>query len=284
MRPSLLELIYKLTHPSSFNYTERISWFFYDSENDIPYIHRTFLRLLMLSWKSSNKKMNTKIFSIVLLVGMCALSIFWLANQPSKANETVFQKANINKGTSQTIQTNESMEKVTLGAGCFWCIEAIYLNLKGVESVLSGYMGGSVKNPTYRQVVTGNTGHAEVVELTFDPSIISFGEILEVFFETHDPTTLNRQGNDVGTQYRSAIFYYNDEQKRIAEDIIKKLDASGAFNNKIVTEVTKASEFYEAEDYHQNYYELNKSQPYCTYVIKPKMDKFKKVFSDKLKE
>ncbi|MCC5921041.1 MAG: peptide-methionine (S)-S-oxide reductase MsrA [Cyclobacteriaceae bacterium] len=176
------------------------------------------------------------------------------------------------------------MEKVTLGAGCFWCIEAIYLNLKGVESVLSGYMGGSVKNPTYRQVVTGNTGHAEVVELTFDPSIISFGEILEVFFETHDPTTLNRQGNDVGTQYRSAIFYYNDEQKRIAEDIIKKLDASGAFNNKIVTEVTKASEFYEAEDYHQNYYELNKSQPYCTYVIKPKMDKFKKVFSDKLKE
>lgn len=176
-----------------------------------------------------------------------------------------------------------ALDTITLGAGCFWCVEAVFLELKGVKRVTSGYMGGHVKNPSYREVCNGTTGHAEVAQLVYDPQVISYDEILEVFWQTHDPTTLNRQGADVGTQYRSAIFYHNDEQRRIAEAYKVKLDASGAFRAPIVTEITPASTFYAAEDYHQNYYALNGEQGYCQMVIRPKVDKLRKVFADKLK-
>jgi peptide-methionine (S)-S-oxide reductase len=175
------------------------------------------------------------------------------------------------------------METITLGAGCFWCVEAVFQNLKGVVSVTSGYMGGAVNKPTYKEVCTGSTGHAEVAQLVYDKSQIRLEEILEAFFLTHDPTTLNRQGNDFGTQYRSAIFYHTEEQKLISESIITELNQSGAYPDKIVTEVTKEKEFFKAEDYHQNYFNDNKTQGYCQFVIQPKVDKFRKVFKDKLK-
>lgn len=175
------------------------------------------------------------------------------------------------------------MEVITLGAGCFWCVETIFQELKGVQKVVSGYMGGQTKNPTYKEVCSGTTGHAEVAQITFDPSVVSLSEILEVFFQTHDPTQLNRQGNDIGTQYRSAIFYHTEAQKEEAGKIMTALKSSGAWERPIVTELTKASQFYPAEDYHQNYYNLNSEQPYCQYVIRPKLDKFKKVFKDKAK-
>lgn len=175
------------------------------------------------------------------------------------------------------------LDTITLGAGCFWCVEAVFTELKGVKSVTSGYMGGHVKNPSYREVCNGTTGHAEVARIVYDPKEITFDAILEVFWQTHDPTTLNRQGADVGTQYRSAIFCHNEEQRRIAEAYKQKLDASGAFRAPIVTEIVAATTFYPAEDYHQNYYALNGEQGYCQMVIRPKLDKFRKVFADKLK-
>jgi len=174
-------------------------------------------------------------------------------------------------------------EKATFGAGCFWCVEAVFQQLRGVEDVVSGYSGGSVKNPSYREVTSGRTGHAEAIQLSYDPSVISYRELLEVFWSVHDPTTLNRQGADVGTQYRSAIFYHNPEQKKLAEEYRKKLDESGAFGDPIVTEITAFTAFYPAEDYHQEYYFNNPGQPYCRAVIQPKMEKFRKVFSEKLK-
>ncbi|PIB34514.1 peptide-methionine (S)-S-oxide reductase [Reichenbachiella sp. 5M10] len=176
------------------------------------------------------------------------------------------------------------MDVATFGNGCFWCTEAIFQDLKGVSKVESGYSGGQTLDPTYKEVCTGTTGHAEVLQITYDPAVISFDELLEVFWKTHDPTTLNRQGNDVGTQYRSVVFYHNDEQKVLAEKYKKELNASGAFNDPIVTEITAFDKFYVAEDYHQNYYNLNGSQPYCNFVIKPKVEKFRKVFKDKLKD
>lgn len=182
------------------------------------------------------------------------------------------------------VTTNDSLQVATFGSGCFWCTEAVFQQVDGVTKVESGYSGGKVKNPTYREVCTGMTGHAEVIQLTYDPAKVSFEELLEIFWQTHDPTTLNRQGADVGTQYRSAIFYHNAEQKELSETYKKKLNASGAFDNPIVTEITPFSVFYKAEDYHQNYYNLNGSAPYCSFVIKPKLEKFKKVFSDKLKK
>ena len=184
----------------------------------------------------------------------------------------------------QPIAMNDTTAIATLGAGCFWCVEAIFQELKGVSKVESGYSGGHIKSPGYKEVCTGRTGHAEVVQVTFNPTEISFKELLEVFFQTHDPTTMNRQGNDVGTQYRSAIFYHSEAQKEEAEFYIKELDKSGAFSNPIVTEVTAFETFYVAEDYHQDYFSLNGEQPYCSYVIKPKMEKFKKAFKAKLKE
>ncbi|MGD8821239.1 MAG: peptide-methionine (S)-S-oxide reductase MsrA, partial [Anaerolineae bacterium] len=169
------------------------------------------------------------------------------------------------------------------GGGCFWCLEAVYEQLQGVEAVVSGYSGGAVENPSYRQVTTGTTGHAEVVQLTFDPKVTTFREILEVFFTIHDPTTLNRQGADVGPQYRSAIFYHSEEQKAVAEDVIREMEAEGIWDDPIVTEVTPFSAFYKAEDYHQEYYRRNRGQPYCQVVIAPKVAKFRQKYLAKLK-
>jgi peptide-methionine (S)-S-oxide reductase len=177
----------------------------------------------------------------------------------------------------------KSTEMTTLAGGCFWCLEAVYDELKGVLDVVSGYSGGQVENPTYQQVVTGSTGHAEVVQITFDPAQISFREILGVFFTIHDPTTLNRQGADVGTQYRSAIFYHTEEQKEIAEDVIRDLEAEQIWNGKIVTEMTPLKQFFPAEDYHQEYYAKNPGQGYCRIVIAPKVTKFRNKYSEKLK-
>lgn len=176
-------------------------------------------------------------------------------------------------------------EKITFGSGCFWCTEAIFKEVKGVLSAKSGYMGGKVKNPTYKEVTSGLTGHAEVVQVTYNPEIISVEELLEIFWKTHDPTTLNRQGNDVGTQYRSAVFYHNEKQKNLAESYKSKLNEAKIWDKPIVTEITEASVFYIAEDYHQDYYELNADKnPYCSYVITPKVEKFRKVFQDKLRD
>ncbi|MBM3941361.1 MAG: peptide-methionine (S)-S-oxide reductase MsrA [SAR202 cluster bacterium] len=175
------------------------------------------------------------------------------------------------------------METATLGGGCFWCVEAAFNELKGVQQALSGYSGGTVANPTYRQVCTGGTGHAEVVQVTFDPQVISYQEILEVFFSVHDPTTLNRQGNDVGTQYRSVIFYHSPEQKATAEAVVKELAADQTWHDPIVTQIVPFKEFFVAEDYHQEYYRLNGQQPYCQFVISPKMAKFRKTYREKLK-
>ena len=177
-----------------------------------------------------------------------------------------------------------NLETATLAAGCFWCVEAVLDDLNGVVDVVSGYAGGHTENPTYRQVCDGTTGHAEVAQITFDPSIISFKEILQVFFAVHDPTTMNRQGNDVGTQYRSAIFYHDDEQKRIAEEVIKEVTAEGVYDDPIVTEVVPFEKFWPAEDYHQEYFLNNPNQPYCQAVVAPKVAKFRKKFIDKLKK
>ena len=175
------------------------------------------------------------------------------------------------------------LETATFGAGCFWCVEAVFLQLKGVHQVISGYTGGTTANPDYRSVCTGTTGHVEVVQIEFDPDVISFRELLDVFWHTHDPTTLNRQGNDTGTQYRSAIYYHSDIQRSIAEESKAETDKSNLWNDPIVTEITPIDIFYVAEDYHQNYFELNPTQPYCQFVIHPKMKKFTKDFKDKLK-
>jgi peptide-methionine (S)-S-oxide reductase len=174
-------------------------------------------------------------------------------------------------------------EIATFGSGCFWCTEAIFLSVDGVLKVESGYSGGKVKNPTYKEVCSGLTGHAEVIQLTFDPARITYDELLEIFWKTHDPTTLNQQGADVGTQYRSVIYYHSEEQKQKAEFYKKRLEQEKAFDNPIVTEISPATKFYKAEGYHQNYYALNGNAPYCTYVIQPKLEKFKKAFREKLK-
>jgi len=176
-----------------------------------------------------------------------------------------------------------NIQKITFGNGCFWCTEAVFQSLKGVTLVTSGYMGGKILNPTYEQVCTGASGHAEVIHLEYDADIISLDELLLVFFKTHNPTTLNRQGNDVGTQYRSAIFYYTDEQKQASEAMIKTLTNEHVFDDPIVTEITPASEFYPAEDYHQNYFNDNPNKSYCAFVIQPKLNKFAKEFKDKIK-
>jgi len=175
-------------------------------------------------------------------------------------------------------------EVVVLGAGCFWCVEAVFEELKGVESVESGYMGGNVDNPTYAQICTGSTGHAEVARITYDPEVLTFKEVLEVFWKTHDPTTLNQQGADKGTQYRSAIFYLNDNQKKIAAHYKERLTESKAYSSPIVTEIVAAGKYYKAENYHQDYYLQNPNQGYCRYVIQPKLEKFRAAFADKLKD
>ncbi len=177
---------------------------------------------------------------------------------------------------------DKNFEQVTLGSGCFWCTEAVFQQLKGIKSAVSGYSGGLLANPTYEQVSAGNTGHAEVIQVTYDPAQISLTDILRAFWQTHDPTTLNQQGHDVGTQYRSAIFYHNDAQRKLAEEYKKQLDGSGTFAAPIVTEIAKFKKFYPAEKYHQEYYEQNPGQQYCEYVIRPKVEKFRKEFADLL--
>ncbi|MDN3643495.1 peptide-methionine (S)-S-oxide reductase MsrA [Lutimonas halocynthiae] len=178
---------------------------------------------------------------------------------------------------------NNQLAVATFGNGCFWCTEAIFQQLKGVKTVLPGYIGGEVKNPTYKEVCTGTTGHAEAIQITYDPEVISYRELLDVFFYTHDPTTLNRQGADVGTQYRSAIFFHNKEQESDAVKIIEQLTAEGVYSDPIVTEITAFDIFYDAEEYHQNYYINNKNQGYCRAVINPKLDKFMKKYGSKTK-
>ena len=178
--------------------------------------------------------------------------------------------------------SNENLEEITLGAGCFWCVEAMFQKLNGVESVVSGYSNGHKQNPTYKEVCSGHTGHAEVARITFDPEIISTEDILKIFWTTHDPTTLNRQGNDIGTQYRSGVYYHNNEQKELAERLIKEF-APTLWDNPIVTEIQAIDNYYPAEDYHQNYFNDNPNQGYCALVVAPKVLKFKKLFSERLK-
>jgi len=209
--------------------------------------------------------LNTEAMKLNLLIIGLLLSGIVQANQSKKMNQ-------------------KDREVATLGSGCFWCTEAIFQELEGVDKVESGYMGGQTQNPTYKDICTGETGHAEVCQITFDPEVISFTSLLEVFWQVHNPTTLNKQGADVGTQYRSVIFYHNEEQKIIAEELLEKLDKSEAYSDPIVTEISEAEKFYKAENYHQDYFNLNKSQPYCSFVIKPKQDKFRKVFKDRLKK
>ncbi|MFN0158887.1 MAG: peptide-methionine (S)-S-oxide reductase MsrA [Bacteroidota bacterium] len=181
------------------------------------------------------------------------------------------------------MESNKNIATATFGAGCFWCIEACFQDLEGVKEVVSGYAGGTVSNPTYDQVSSGRTGHAEVAQIMYDSTKVTFDQLLEVFWTAHDPTTLNRQGADVGTQYRSAIFYHDEHQKKLAENYKQKLESSGAFDSPIVTEISPFTKFYKAEEYHQNYYNQNPNQPYCMFVVKPKLDKIRKVFKDRLK-
>jgi len=185
-------------------------------------------------------------------------------------------------------QTNGSsdngLQQATLGGGCFWCLEAVYVELRGVTKVVSGYTGGTVPNPSYQRVCSGNTGHAEVVQVTFDPAVVTYRELLEIFFTIHDPTTLNRQGADVGTQYRSAIFYHDEEQKRVAEEVIKEITAAKIWPKPIVTQVAPLDVFYAAENYHQDYFANNPMQPYCQVVVAPKVAKFRKQYYEKLRK
>jgi peptide-methionine (S)-S-oxide reductase len=185
---------------------------------------------------------------------------------------------------NNTNQINQTTDTATLAAGCFWCVEAVFVELKGVISVTSGYCNGKIKNPTYREVCSGLTGHAEACQIVYDPAIISFEQLLEVFFTTHNPTTLNQQGGDRGTQYRSGIYYHNENQKNSAEKVLKLIDESKAYDAPIVTEIAAIEPFYIAEEYHQDYYQLNPNQGYCQMVIQPKMEKFRKVFDGLLKK
>ncbi len=189
-----------------------------------------------------------------------------------------------NQVKSMSISDQTKIEIATFGSGCFWCTEAIFERVSGVIKVVSGYSGGTTENPTYKEVCTGTTGHAECTQIYFDPNVVTYDELLEIFWKTHDPTTLNRQGNDVGTQYRSVIFYHNAEQKQKAEYYKKKLEEEKIWNKPIVTEITEFKKFFPAEDYHQNYYENNPYQGYCDFVITPKIEKFEKIFKDKLKK
>ncbi len=186
--------------------------------------------------------------------------------------------------TRRILMQDKTLEIATLAGGCFWCIEAVFDDLRGVEDVASGYAGGKKDNPTYQEVCTGETGHAEVVQVKFDPSQLSYADLLHVFFAVHDPTTVNRQGNDVGSQYRSAIFFHSDEQKRVAEETIEKLDSEKIWDSPIVTEIVPFTNFFAAENYHQEYFANNPNQPYCAAVVAPKVAKFRKMFVDRLKK
>lgn len=204
--------------------------------------------------------------------------------EKKKRNQFDFFRNRIYNQLRKIMEMNQELETATFAGGCFWCTEAVFLAIEGVKSVRSGYIGGLTQNPTYKEICNGDTGHAEAIEIVFDLNIISFGELLELFFATHDPTTLNRQGNDIGTQYRSEIFYHNENQKQLSLEYISILNHENTFGKPVVTQVSLAPIFYPAETYHSNYYNLNKTQSYCNYVITPKMEKLKKVYSDKLKK
>lgn len=219
--------------------------------------------------------MHLRSFSSALAL---AVSFFVCSCYAADKGEPDAPKKDVNESKTKPAEVEEGLEVATLGAGCFWCIEAVLEQLEGVKDVVSGYMGGKTKDPTYNEVLQGDTGHAEVVQVTFDPEKISYDKILSYFWKVHDPTTLNRQGNDVGTQYRSAIFYHSDEQREKAEAQKKKVEEAGVFEDPIVTEISKADVFYVAEDYHQDYYRLNKDNPrgnvgYCRFIIAPKLEK-----------
>jgi peptide-methionine (S)-S-oxide reductase len=218
--------------------------------------------------------------SPLLLVGLLAFPTFALHACETPSSTSMDQ---LRTQDNEQAAAVAGMDTATFGAGCFWCVEAVFSEMKGVAKVTSGYAGGTVTDPTYKQVCTGTTGHAEVARIVFDPAVVTFDELLEVFWQTHDPTTLNKQGADVGTQYRSVIFYHNDEQRRIAEHYRIELDKSGAFGAPIVTEISPLPVFYPAENYHQEYYAQNPDQGYCQYVIRPKVEKFRKAFANKLK-
>lgn len=212
---------------------------------------------------------------------------FWLGAltscSTSHAPDTQFAGNTSSEQTYMQINNSENLDKATFGAGCFWCVEAVYQQLEGVVAVESGYAGGEMKNPTYKEICTGKTGHAEVIQITYDANVTSYSELLDVFWRTHDPTTLNRQGNDSGTQYRSVIFYHNEAQKRIAEASMAAASEAKIYDDPIVTEISPLSNYSKAEDYHQDYFKNNPNQPYCFYVVGPKVDKFQKLFKDKLK-
>lgn len=214
-------------------------------------------------------KRKQLIFLLLVITTSCASQ----DNKNRKSNQTAMNTSEITK-----------TDTATLGAGCYWCTEAQYQLLDGIISVISGFSGGTIKNPSYREVCDGRTGHAEVVQVVYDMSKLNYADILEAFFSSHDPTQLNGQGNDIGTQYRSVIFFHNDEQKGIAEKIKNELNESGAYKDRIVTEISPFTVFYKADDYHQNYFNENGEQPYCKMVVAPKVEKFKKVFKDKLKK
>jgi peptide-methionine (S)-S-oxide reductase len=226
--------------------------------------------------------MNAKRYRTGALL-LAALGGFFMMADDSSAELAASAKARAAAAAKSDKSDDAKLEKATFGSGCFWCTEAVFDELAGVKSAVSGYSGGHVPNPSYEQVCTGLTGHAEVIQVTYDPKKISFAELLEVFWKTHDPTTLNRQGPDTGTQYRSAVFYHSDQQRREAEHYKTKLDESGAFDAPIVTEITPFEKFYPAEDFHQQYYANNPRQGYCAMVVKPKVVKFRKAFKDKLK-
>lgn len=215
-----------------------------------------------------------------LLVSILSFFIFMSCNQAQNSNSSYVSKTS--KRNMKNMKSD--FEMATFGGGCYWCIEVLFQRLEGVEKVESGFSGGQLKDPTYKEICTGKTGHAEVIQITFDTTKITFEEILKVFFTMHDPTTLNRQGNDVGTQYRSVIFYHNENQKTISEEIIKELNNVKAYSSPIVTQVVPFDKFYKAEDYHQNYYNENSDEGYCRFVIQPKIEKFEKVFKDRLKK
>jgi peptide-methionine (S)-S-oxide reductase len=200
-------------------------------------------------------------------------------NDITKESESIIMAAD-----ARPTSSNAKLEKATFGSGCFWCTEAVFQNLRGVESVVSGYSNGDVENPTYEDVCTGRTGYAEVIQVTYDPAVIKFEDLLKVFWQTHDPTTPNQQGHDVGTQYRSGVFYHTDDQRKIAEQYKQQLDASKTFTRPIVTEITAIKNFYPAEKYHQNYFNANPAQSYCQFVIRPKVEKFNKEFKALLKD
>lgn len=226
--------------------------------------------------------LSTILFKFI-AISLLFIAVSAVSGCSIKENVTPVKKTS-NSEDNYKMSDTTRLEKAVLGAGCFWCVEAIFQDIKGVEKVESGYSGGSAKNPTYKEVCTGTTGHAEVVQLTFDPSVVTYEQLLTVFFHVHDPTTLNKQGADVGTQYRSAIFYMTDDQKKTAEKVKEDITKSGLWDDPIVTEITQFSEYYPAEDYHQNYFNENPNQSYCSYVIAPKVKKFYKEFGYLLKD